>query len=1112
MIKAITKIKNSVKLQSFFTFLAMCLLLVIALYVDRTIGLKIMLTQFLSLLILFILFILIIWWWSNRKDKQLYSKSKQHAQTSIETFAKSRINQKMKRAIAFMRSTSTKSGLFKFVAQNQLPWFMLMGKSFAGKSTLLQNSKVHFPFTTYSKNDDDNDLIGLSQIEFWFANHAVFIDTQRCDCGDNQQNSLWLYILKYLSKYQNQSLLKGIIYVIDANNVLHEDANKIQNEISQLRREVVYVSQILGYFVPIYLVINKIDHLLGFLSFMQLSPTRQQDIWGIDVNDVNNITSQLQKVCLHFSNQVIDKLSQQLNSADKIDLLNLNESFRLFIDKLNAFILLATKENPYQITPQYRGVYITSAINSYGITELLSTKLLENKVAIEKTRTNIHNFIWSRVLSICLGGVLVISALICYGKAYSINTNILKNALTLSSQAVIDTNTLVSANSNSLSQLYNLYFFYIQLADYSHYYAWYQRLGLYKGNYIINDVKQIILKQVILFILKPINFRLVNNLQYDTKQWQQLNSQQRRELRSNYYAILKAYLMLHYPQRLDVNYFDQVLTHLSLQDNIYTINDDSTLEMINFYLTQLKQMNGEVASISNRVNTNLVTIARVQLNTNSMLDNIYAQLRDNGLLELGVVSLQDLLKTDDKTIYITQSQLSRLYTKEGWQQYMLPQIMKLSSTNLQQDDWVLDMPITHEVILQNEQQYSTADRVNQQFIRQLQLLYFNDYMCAWTDFLNSIQIQKFSSLDDAANKVLILSQQESVTDKLYKSIIFNLSVVTHAQSSDDALRNNYLQSLEAIHSELEPLLVSADTQRDSLLLAKQIMSGSAIDAAIYHASLICKQNVELIPDVKLKQAFLHILLLPLQETWRNVLQSAKQDLELQWQTNIISVYQQTLLHKAPFTNSSDEVSSEDVMNFFNPINGLFSLFVKQQLSPFLMYGVQGWTEKTWLNYGLGLSKYFLQVLSHVQNIGNDLFDISNDKPGLIINLYPNPTPNVDEISLTLNGQEYRYRNEPQRWQQINWQAQDISGNAILKIIIANNTNPQIIEFDSVWGIFQLFHRAEIKKIANSTYRLTWQFKDEHERPIKVSCLIKMVNHKDFIDDIILQQLIVPNNF
>ena len=169
-------------------------------------------------------------------------------------------------------------------------------------------------------------------------------------------------------------------------------------------------------------------------------------------------------------------------------------------------------------------------------------------------------------------------------------------------------------------------------------------------------------------------------------------------------------------------------------------------------------------NLSEHINSDLVSVARSQLNASSTMMNEYAQLRANGIATLGTTSLQDLLQENNTTLYISHYQLPRLFTVQGWRQFMLPAIQQLSQSNNKNDDWVISMPLT---LLANPQNISDnhlaspAIQSNKKLADQIQQLYFADYINVWSNFLSSIYLQRFSSLDDAIKKLQALSEPNS---------------------------------------------------------------------------------------------------------------------------------------------------------------------------------------------------------------------------------------------------------------------------------------------------------------------------------------------------------------
>jgi type VI secretion system protein ImpL len=143
-------------------------------------------------------------------------------------------------------------------------------------------------------------------------------------------------------------------------------------------------------------------------------------------------------------------------------------------------------------------------------------------------------------------------------------------------------------------------------------------------------------------------------------------------------------------------------------------------------------------------------------------------------------------------------------------------------------------------------------------------------------------------------------------------------------------------------------------------------------------------------------------------------------------------------------------------------------------------------------------------------VSDELFHQQDDQINFQIMIYPLPTPGVDEISLIVNGNTYRYRNEPQQWQQFNWTMQNKNDETILKIITAKDKSPLIIEINSLWGIFQLLRRAEITKESNDIYRVTWKFHNDEGNAYKISLLFKWVNQPELYREIVSGTFEVTN--
>ena len=94
-------------------------------------------------------------------------------------------------------------------------------------------------------------------------------------------------------------------------------------------------------------------------------------------------------------------------------------------------------------------------------------------------------------------------------------------------------------------------------------------------------------------------------------------------------------------------------------------------------------------------------------------------------------------------------------------------------------DWVIDVP------LHNLNKSKTYKKINyalsQKFRAQMFELYFSEYADSWLKFLSSIHIQRFASIDDAANQFRVLSQTLGPIAQLFNKLKLELTIMNSAE-------------------------------------------------------------------------------------------------------------------------------------------------------------------------------------------------------------------------------------------------------------------------------------------------------------------------------------------
>lgn len=173
------------------------------------------------------------------------------------------------KALSFMKESLGVGYKYK------LPWFMMIGTSESGKSSLLSG------FTHDEILDDENED---ADITWWFLRGGVVLDVKgevflpKDNSKINEKS--WNIMLNMLTKYRGERPLNGIVLTIPAPEIYGK--NKLPIDVIKQRaqfvsRKLSFAQNFLGMKLPIYIVITKTDIVPGFQSFCSEIPVRNRN-------------------------------------------------------------------------------------------------------------------------------------------------------------------------------------------------------------------------------------------------------------------------------------------------------------------------------------------------------------------------------------------------------------------------------------------------------------------------------------------------------------------------------------------------------------------------------------------------------------------------------------------------------------------------------------------------------------------------------------------------------------------------------------------------------------------------------------------------------------------
>jgi len=248
-----------------------------------------------------------------------------------------------------------------------LPWFLVIGESGAGKTSLIKNSRLSSSLTDV---DASSLYSGTKNCDWWFFEDAIILDTAgryAIPTEDKRDNIEWERFLSLLSKYRKEEPLNGVVVTISVERLLENDKDLIQEDALNIRKRINQLMVSIGVKFPVYLMISKMDHLYGFTDFCEALPeVLQTQAMGYMNESLNQNWDEVIDEGMEFVKQKITSLqllSVEKRSTKAKETLLFSKEFEQISPALKDFSQIVFGENPYQKIPILRGIYFSSALS-----------------------------------------------------------------------------------------------------------------------------------------------------------------------------------------------------------------------------------------------------------------------------------------------------------------------------------------------------------------------------------------------------------------------------------------------------------------------------------------------------------------------------------------------------------------------------------------------------------------------------------------------------------------------------------------------------------------------------------------------------------------------------
>lgn len=318
-----------------------------------------------------------------------------------------------------------------------------------------------------------------------------------------------------------------------------------------------------------------------------------------------------------------------------------------------------------------------------------------------------------------------------------------------------------------------------------------------------------------------------------------------------------------------------------------------------------------------------------------------------------------------------------------------------------------------------------------------------------------------SNLAAGAGRFFAESNDGTVVDQRFREV----NILLQGSSRSPAPIESTMRRIEELQQFVEDITLAPDPARKSFEVAKARYQSGASNPI---TSL--RNHARSAPEPVRRW-----LISLADESWKVVLLSAHQHVNMEWQAQVYRPYQQALAGRYPLHRSSrDELAMADFISFFKP-QGTLHQFFGEYLEPFVETRGR-WSNRTVDNYSMGFSAGALSQLQRSAEIRNIYFRENRDHPSISLELRPyNMAKNEARFMLDMGAdQRLSYSHGPKFWRTVKWSGGGETQRIRLVFEDLNKVTSDRV-YSGPWAWFRMLDEADIKPANESNiYWITFR--------------------------------------
>src|SRR5829696_86859 len=662
-----------------------------------------------------------------------------------------------------------------------LPWFVIAGPPASGKTSLLLSSGLDFHALPGQRAADQNLVRPTRGCDWRVTDAAVFLDTAGRYQSEGRERDEWAALLETLKQLRKARPLDGLVIAINAVAVLGMSDAQIEQQAKVLRARLDEAVQRTQTRFPVYLVFTHVDAVEGFADFFRaFTPEERAQVWGatVPLARQRNAHALFDSEFDQLYGRLLRRRTVQLGTlaapSEQLRIFKFPGRFRRARNRLGLFATALFRPTPFSDAPLLRGFYFTSggqasaggratAGEDYFARNFFRGVLLRDKDLVAASREERRRpHLRLAAVSACAAALLV--ALLCgMLVSFSKNRRLISEArargqeLTRVRQAAGRDPGRKAADAAELEAVERVREVLDELDAYERDSPPPSlRFGLYAGgalNAQDSILRHLYFEAVGERFLNPTVGRVEAELRAFADSPAGAGAGPGDEdLLGRHYDLLKAYLMLVNPDRVEPTFLAAVLRD-RWKAQAPAGREEEAVRQLDYFASQAASADAPHPEVDEKL------VARVQgkLVAYPVINRVYKRVTAEISAQVKYpVSLQTIPGAREGNVLTGAYSVPGGFTLEGYRK-MREKLESSAADEFRKDDWVM-------------KGNGSTDQDFDVKRDELAAMYSRDYVAHWQRFLQGVKVREYKSKEDAVRALKLLSSSTSPLESVAREV------------------------------------------------------------------------------------------------------------------------------------------------------------------------------------------------------------------------------------------------------------------------------------------------------------------------------------------------------